>query len=385
MSDHGRIFRRIAYEQQLRAREWASGAVWRLRRTHRRELDGDPERVLIVLTGLLGDSVMCTPVLEEARRRWPRAHVTLLGLRHNLDLLRACPCVDEFHEADAVPFSLRGHRRVRALELWVRDQRFDVAIILLGDQFASLLARARVPIRVGRRGHPLTAAATHTYDIGDDRSWGPGERLGALRALGVQVREAAPSLWVDDDARERADRTLAAVGVSRDSGYVVIHPFGRTRAQWWPADRVDALATTWEGRGVRTLLVGGAETATIPVEGDAIVDVRGALDVSELVAVIADAQLVVSTDSGPFHIAGALGRPCLGLFRSTRPEHAGRYPSVRAIVGADGACVGRCRWDRCSFDPCRQLVGIDVASVAEAAAQAVVRWSGDGKPGDGHR
>lgn len=97
------------------------------------------------------------------------------------------------------------------------------------------------------------------------------------------------------------------------------------------------------------------------------IDTTGSLSVSELLAVLEKSEVVVSTDSGPFHIAGALGRPVIGLFRSIRPEHATRYKTARVLFGRDSACDGVCNWDFCQNVPCRQMSSIEVEDIVDAA------------------
>ena len=197
----------LIYEWQYRARQWAVGRLCRLRGgATATDPPSAPSRVLVVMTGLIGDTVMSTPLIVEARRLWPAAHITLLGRRHNCELLAACPLLDARYEAPAIPFSLRKRRELARLDAWLRAQNFDVALIALGDQFAAALARARIPVRVGVRGHALEPCLTHTYSIGSPREWGPHERLNALRSLGYEVGDAAPRLWVADEARRRRAR-----------------------------------------------------------------------------------------------------------------------------------------------------------------------------------
>ena len=118
----------------------------------------------------------------------------------------------------------------------------------------------------------------------------------------------------------------AALGMKPGARFVAIHPFGSTRRQWWPSGRVNELASALvRDRDTNVVLVGGPETrGLVSLEAERSFDATGVLTISELVALLADASLVVSTDSGPFHIAGALGTPLVGLFRSSRPEHATR-------------------------------------------------------------
>jgi ADP-heptose:LPS heptosyltransferase len=312
---------------------------------------------------------MCTPVLAEARRLWPMATITVLGRKHNLALLAGCRIVDAFLEAKAVPFTLTRHKDIRELLQQVTAEQFDLAIILLGDEFAQLLSEARIPIRVGVRGHVLEPFLTHPYECGEPRTWGPPERLNSLRVLGCQVQESPPQLWVSDHGRAGADRKLRDLGIARGSKYVVVHPFGSTPRQWWDLGNVGELADRLDRiGGWKSVVIGGPETrGRLPVNRNGhVFDLTGQLDIEEMLGVIASSDLVISTDSGPFHIAGALGRPLVGLFRTTRPEHAARYSQASVVFGKDSMCSGSCRWDYCRHQPCRQVGSIGPDQVMTA-------------------
>ena len=363
------------YRWQYKMRQWAAGCLYRLRHRTcvRSALLHDPDQVLLILTGMIGDTVMSTPVILEARRLWPGARIVVLGGHHNCELLSACPLIDTCIETSATAFSLRRRRQITRLKERLREERFEVAIIILGDQFAPLLAKAGIPIRVGVRPHVLEPYLTHTYDIGSPRTWGPVQRLGALRTLGCQVRDVRPRLWVSRQARHTASSRLAELGLPQGDAYAVVHLFGSTACQWWPAERVGQLAEGLQQQcGLRTVMIGGPETpAHLPAMAyGEVIDATGALSIQDLLGVVEGAALVISTDSGPFHIAGALRRPLVGMFRSRRPEHANRYPQAQVVFGKDSYCEKRCKWDRCRKLPCRQLGALSVADVLGAARLA---------------
>ena len=237
-------------------------------------------------------------------------------------------------------------------------------MLLLGDQYGYLAAGVGIPVRVGPANDFQSACATNTFDVLEPRTWGPPERLNAFRCLGYEVEDIEPKLWVSEAATKTASEKLGEAGIADGEEYCVIHPFGSTHRQWWMLDRVRRLADEiFDEFGMRSVIVGGVETAGETMDGPAIVDSRGKLNLQELMAVIEGARLAVSTDSGPFHISGALGTRTVGLFRSRRPEHASRYSSGSVVFGRCEECVRTCEWDSCAADPCRQMVDISVDDV----------------------
>lgn len=330
----------------------------------------NPERVLLVIAGLLGDTVMTAPVVTAARRVWPFAQLTLLGRRENCELLSVCPELDARVEMSAFPFTVRRRSEVARLQHWVNAQRFDVALLLLGDQFGYMVAKAGIPVRVGVRGHALSPCLTHHYDIGSPRTWGPNERLNAIRVLGFDVPPMVPRLTVPSQTRAAARAQLATLGLDASTPFAAVHPFGSTSRQWWPIERVSTLAGDLMGRhGLRTVLIGGPDVrSAVPASLQArLVDATGRLSIPQLMGSLAEASLVVTTDSGPFHMAGAFGAPLLGLFRARRPEHAKNYNGSEVLLGRDESCAQRCQWDRCAHLPCRQMAALSVDEVCHAA------------------
>src|SRR4030095_733827 len=165
-----------------------------------------PNYVAFVLTGMLGDTVMCLPVLETAREAWPRARLCAVVTPRIQEMLSGAGCVDEFLVGTGDPLSIRGRRQARHTEERLRERRFDVGVLLGGDQYAPLFYRAGAPIRVAPAACVYEPLLTHTYDVDDGRTWGPYERLGALRALGIETEERAPRLEIDSQARVEFQR-----------------------------------------------------------------------------------------------------------------------------------------------------------------------------------
>jgi ADP-heptose:LPS heptosyltransferase len=330
--------------------------------------------VAFVLVGMLGDTVMCLPVLEAAREAWPRTRICAVVTPRIREMLSGVSYIDEFLVGTGDPLSVRGREQARQTEERLRAENFEAGILLGGDQYAPLLYRAGIPIRVGPAPCVYEPLLTHTYLVDDGRTWGPNERLGALRALGVETAARIPRLETVAQGRLEFQRWREARGDAARDDFVVIHPFGSTARQRWPLDRVPQLTEqVFQSTGWRSLLVGGPEfrdALASPVGAPSLIDAVGAFSLPELLAAIESARLVVTTDSGPFHMAGALGRPIVGLFRGSRPEHAGRYPRARVLLGRDSACEKLCHWNYCQAAPCRQLESLSVEEVLNEVMRA---------------
>lgn len=363
------------YGAQHRIRQRMLVGLCRSALEHEKRIRGrDPaasSRIVVILTGLVGDSVMCTPALAGIRRGWPEADVRLVGQRHNLDLLRACPHVNGFKLAEAIPFTIRRRAQLRRFAAWLASEAFDLALVLLGDEFAPLLWKAGIPTRVGPAQAILSPFFSHTYDIGSYRTWGPADRAAAVAVLGKPLPQELPELWPDLSAWQSMTRKLSGDGVALDPPYLVFHPFGRTEPQRLPRQAVEEVSRVLsEDRRTPVFLVGGVETRAVRIPSQAgLHDLRGRLDLAETVALISRASVVISTDSGPLHIAGALRRRTVGLFRARRPEYSTLYPTVVPLLGKNPRCEGECTWDECAKRPCRQMQNIGAAEIVATTAR----------------
>ncbi len=342
-----------------------------------------PQSILIVITGLIGDSVMCLPLVSATRQLWPMAHIAVLCRTYTVPLFETVSEVDELIVARYYPQSIRGIRSNRRLQKQIAEGRFDLALVGLGSPFGTQLVRSRIPVRVGELETPSAPLFTHHYSAGSPRTVGPSQRLDALRALGAEPRLEFPRLVPTQAARESIMKLLAVKGVSCGTSLIVLHPFGSTRRQHWPlslaAESAVSLSTL---PNCQTILVGGPETRAESLPDSAYpslpwIDLRGQCTLDQLIALIELATVIVSTDSGPFHLAGCQNRPTLGLFRSSRSEHSGHYPSAQSLLGFDQRCDDVCRWDWCTCDPCHQMSQITPTSVIASLRRLVPQLFGE--------
>ena len=316
--------------------------------------------------GLIGDTIMGIPTMRAFRRLYPEARMVGLVMPHNKQLLEPLGLFEEFIVCPVLPYTVWPWRwpKLWSVQRRIRQTGFDLALPLLGGDWAPYFYRIGIPIRIDTKGSFFASLATHLYEV-PPRLLHPDTLLNALRSLGWEVASEIPELRVSDSAREVISRRLEEWGVGSREKLIVFHPFASTANRTLSSVKVERIAGLLLQQGWRVAVVGSASHAkglALRQSAPGLLNLAGQLSLSESVALIARADAVLTTDSGPLHIAGALGRPTVGLFRAIRPEYARLYPSVKALFWNGGAaCLPHCTWDSwygCQEAPCRQLEAI---------------------------
>ena len=313
-------------------------------------------RIAIVKLSSLGDVVHALPVAETLRAAFPRARIAWVVERREAALLRGHPALDEVVAVDT-----RGWRRARSLgavlgvtgaltELGrhLRGEGFDVALDLQGLLKSGLVSLAtRAPLRIGFAAgacrEPLAALFSNRRVTPPRDRHVVEQYLALLTPLGTGAPRLEFRLPVDGAAEARIDEWFAAVGLKPRRRVAVLNPGAGRRDKRWPSERFAALARRLgEEAGASTLVVWGPgeeETARAVVEGaPGRATLAPATDLLGLLAVLRRASVVVAGDTGPLHLAAALGTPCVGLYGPTRAARNGPYgPGHRALEGAGGA------------------------------------------------
>jgi len=326
----------------------------------------DVRRIAVLRGGGLGDLVGALPALAALRGAYPDASITLLGMPGHEALLDGRPGapVDETVVLPAHPGVRDGETDPAAVEAFcaaMRERRFDLAVQAHGGGRNSnpFLLRLGARHTVGTRtadAVPLERTLPYRYYQHEVLRW-----LEVAALAGAAPVDVEPRLEASDEER-RAGRAVLGDGPA-----VVIHPGATDPRRWWPAQRFGVVAAALAERGVAVVVVG--DRGDVP-QADAIVraaahpgvrSVAGTLDLGALAGVLAEADVVLADDSGPRHVAQALGTATVGLFWignaiNAAPFSRGRHRVLLGwttrcpICGADVTQVG---WtaERCPHDP----------------------------------
>ena len=317
-------------------------------------------RFLLVRLGSLGDVIHAVPAAAALRRRYPSARIDWMVDPQYLDVVRLVTVVDR-----AIPIDTRGPwaRTVAALRsAW--STRYDIAIDLQGLIKSAALARLSLSTRVvglapsdlrepwARIFYSATASSAVTRHV-------IHKNLALLRM--VDVADAAVTFPLTIPQTDVVERVQAQYGAS---GYVIVNPGAAWPNKRWPPSRFGQLAARIRERWhVPSVVVWGPGEETLARD---VADTSGGAavlapptSVTDLFGLAKRARAMVSGDTGPLHIAAAVGTPIVSLFGPTDPARNGPWSISDVCVSRYDRCS--CRYERrCRLErPCIEDIGLE--------------------------
>lgn len=286
-------------------------------------------RILVIRRRAVGDLVVSMAVPAALRRRWPKAQIDLLADRGPHAAAEGSPHVDE-----VVVYDRRAHkkapwwRRPRMAWRWLRGlraRRYDLVLDLMGTpQTAIWTWFTGAPTRVGRRRRWRSWAYTLPLEPPGEVRFAGEVFLDWVRGLGLEAGPWEPVPLRLEPGQLEAASAAAQQLVPGRGPLVALVPSASWPAKAWPLEHFAQIARELAAGGARVLVAWGPgeearRDSILRLAGDAAVAMPP-LGLRELAAWLAACELVVCTDSGPKHLAVAMGTPTLTLFGSTDPR-----------------------------------------------------------------
>lgn len=321
----------------------------------------DPERILIVKPSAIGDVVHTLPVLNLLRKRYPTAHIAWLVTPACEGIITGHPQLNEI-----ILFERKKWTSSFGLMKTLRAKKFDLVLDLQGLFRSGLFAYAtgaatRIGFANARELAPMFY--THTVPVPDIEVHAVERYLDLAVEAGCE-RGPVEYVFPTDDA----DRIAVASMIDVNRPYAVLLPGTNWATKRWPVEKFAALVEPLEKRfGLASVIAGGPDAAPLAQLAPAAVSLVGKTTLRQLVALLEKASLVIANDSGPMHIAAALGRPLVTLFGPTNPVRTGPYERLDSVVRLDIVC-SPCYSKKCSHQSCLQWLEVDPV-LAEAARQ----------------
>ena len=319
--------------------------------------------LLVAAGGGIGDTLLAGVVAHALRSRY--AHVDALVLPAHRAIAEHDPAIERVHVlASAVPTAedLRAAGFAAAVVTWATFTT------------AAVPALAGIPVRVGqarRLYSPLfTKRVTVRSELGDRTTHWTQILLDYARALGCDDPVAQPAFVPTAEDRAAAEALLRERAV--EGPFALLHPTRGLSAQRerWPADGFIALARALRERDAAPLLVtgaaGDAAVAGTIARGAGAVSIAGATTIGTYAALAERARYVVAMDSGPMHVAAAVGAPTVGIFalQSDEPDRWAPIGPRTAIVRAVYPCPPGHRKETCPDFAC--VRHLDTAAIVRA-------------------
>lgn len=340
------------------------------------------KRILAVRLDHFGDVMMVTPALAAIRAHRPEAHLAIWCSPSGVAAAEASGLIDETlpYKAPwmkhAAPDSLdRGIQQLSA-------GQFDAAVIFTSCTQSALPAAmacliAGIPLRLAHsREQPYQLLTNWVRDndvVGDNMRHEVQRQLDLVATLGWAPPHDRLRFVVDPTHEDSALAQLRACGLPEGATYVVMHPGATAPSRRYPAERFGTVADTLSHlKGLHTVFTGSMDDREFVLRAQKsmrspFIDLSNALSLGELGGVIANASLLVSNNTGPAHLAAAVGTPVVDLYALTNPQHT-PWKSVAKVLSHDVPCR-HCLQSICPqpHHPC--LTGIAPEAVVQACLE----------------
>jgi len=301
-----------------------------------------PERILLIRFHAIGDVALVLPAAAALRALHPSAHVALLTADQTGELASATTLFDRIlappfprHRAGRAWYALRTGMLVRSLG-------YDTILDLQRNSVSRIVRRIASPAAWGEfdRYAPLPAWA---------------RIVDTCRRSGFACAETPRPVALRSERQESSRQLLARHGRTTERTLVVLNPAGLWSTRNWPVENYVQLGMHWRQRApVQFLLLGTvrmrerAAAIAAGLSGD-VIDLTGATTLAEAFGCVAQADIMISEDSGLMHAAWAAGVPIVALFGSSRHDWSAPYGSRAVTLHSGDLPCGACMEPACRF------------------------------------
>lgn len=301
------------------------------------------DNILIIKPGAIGDLLQLTPLIRALKCRFPQAGISLLvGSPSTAELFKY-----NAHVRETMVFDKAGaHKSFRALlQLWrfIRLNRYDLVINFQRSNLKTwFLASAAFPCRVlvYHKARARTVHAVVNY-------------LETVAPLGIDATKTDLELTLSAEERAFAKKIISSLN-SSGKPLVALNPGASHPVNRWATDRFAALSDMLAQKlAARVILIGGKEDIPLADEitaktGSKLLNMTGKASLLQLGALLEQCDLLVSGDTGPMHIATAVGTRVVALFGAADPARTGPVGSGHRVIQAAGVPCTPCRSRTCS-------------------------------------
>lgn len=288
-----------------------------------------PKKIVISRTDSIGDVVLTLPIAGILKEKYPDTRIVFLGNTYTKPIIECSKYIDEIWEWAAI----EKKEQIDQIK-WLKEQEVDVFIhVFPRKELAQLVKKAGIKHRIGT-SHRLYHLLTCNHRPSFTRKRSP------LHEAQLNTKLLSPFQFDKDYS---LDELISYIGFERlpelpekfkalidpNKTNLILHPKSQGSAKEWGVQNFMSLASGLDPTHYNVFFTGTEKEGLlfrneIP-EQDNLIDLTGKMTLSELIAFIAAADMLIAASTGPLHIAGITSRTAIGLFSTIKPIHPGRW------------------------------------------------------------
>ncbi len=285
-------------------------------------------RILIVRTDRIGDVILSTPVIKALRSAFPESYISMMVRPYTKDIVEGNPYLNEVIVYDKDKKEKSWLSSVK-FAFMLRKKKFDLAVILHPINRVNIMTFiAGIPQRVGynrKFGFLLTKKILYAKHLGQRHEL--EYTLDVLRTIGIEPKDKSPFVPIRAESEKYIDDLLQKNKVSTYDKIIAIHPGASCASRIWPQDKYAKLADCLIDKyNAKIIIISdeGQKDITDKVlqnvrNSQGVIDFTGKTSISQLTSFLRRARLLISNDSGPVHLATAVGTPVIAIFGRKEP------------------------------------------------------------------
>lgn len=275
-----------------------------------------PEKILIVRTDRIGDIVLSTPVIKNLRLAFKNSHIAFMCRPYTLEVLEGNPYLDEVIVYDK-DFKHKSSFASAIFSIRLKKKKFDWAIILHPTLRVHLISFfAGIPFRVGwdaKGGWLLTKRLPYIKHLGLKHEL--EYTLSILEFIGVPIVDKSMYFPIKKESEEKIEEFLKKHDINK---FIVIHPWASCPSKRWPVNYFKELIDILKKETEFNVIIVSEKKEETDLFKD-LDTINLNLNLSMLGSLLKRANLFISNDSGPVHIASALNTPVISIFGRNQP------------------------------------------------------------------
>lgn len=285
------------------------------------------KNILVVRTDRIGDVVLTTPAIRSLRNAYPNSRISLLVSKQTVDLVDDNPDIDEVF-VDDKKGEHKGLFGYLKLVRELKQRQFDLAIVYHTKKRTNLLCfLVGISHRVGYKDKKFGFLLTDP--IKDVRHLGQKHEaqycLDVLEHLGIEVKLSEPFVPLKDEGEDWVKQLLQKHNIHEKVQLVAIHPGASDPSKCWSEKSFSEFMEKFnENKKVQYFIIGARELKDkaqrlVKATEASVIDLTGETSVSQMASLLSSCDLLVSNDSGPVHVAAAVGTPVVSIFTRNQP------------------------------------------------------------------